>query len=73
LGVSFGHLHHFLPIMASYTDLFVERKHKHIIALGLTLLHHASLPLKFWDSAFQTAVYLINMLPTTLQFCVLYT
>jgi len=27
-------------------------------------LHHASLPLKFWDSAFCTALYLINRLPT---------
>ena len=40
----------------------VERKHRHIIELGLTLLHHASLPLQFWDSAFCTAVYLINRL-----------
>jgi hypothetical protein len=38
----------------------VERKHIHIVDLGLTLLCHASLPLKFWDYAFLTAVYLIN-------------
>ena len=25
----------------------VERKHRHIVELGLILLHHASLPLKF--------------------------
>jgi len=43
----------------------VERKHRHIVDLGLTLLHHASLPLQFWDYAFTTAVYLINKLPTT--------
>ena len=42
----------------------VERKHRHIIDLGLTLLHHASLPLQFWDYAFTTSVYLINRLPT---------
>ena len=41
----------------------MERKHRHIVELGLTLLHHASLPLKFWDSAFCTAIYLINRLP----------
>ena len=36
-------------------------------------LHHASLPLKFWDFAFCTAVYLINRLPTTsLNFLVTY-
>nr|KYP67039.1 Retrovirus-related Pol polyprotein from transposon TNT 1-94 [Cajanus cajan] len=42
----------------------VERKHRHIVEIGLTLLHHASLPLKFWDFAFTTAVYLINRLPS---------
>ena len=42
----------------------VERKHRHIVDLGLTLLHHAALPLQFWDYAFTTVVYLINRLPT---------
>lgn len=50
----------------------VERKHRHIVDLGLTLLNHASLtllnhaslPLKFWDHSFLTSVYLINHLPT---------
>ncbi|PKI78797.1 hypothetical protein CRG98_000864 [Punica granatum] len=32
--------------------------------MGLTLLAHAHLPSKFWDYAFDTAVYLINRLPT---------
>lgn len=32
--------------------------------MGLTLLAHASVPLKFWDEAFSTAVYLINRLPS---------
>ena len=50
-----------------------ERKHRHIVELGLTLLHHASLPLKFWDFAFTTTVYFINRLPTTsLNFSVPY-
>jgi len=43
----------------------VERKHKHIVDLGLTLLTQASLPLTYWDHAFLTSVYLINRLPTT--------
>jgi hypothetical protein len=30
------------------------------------LLYHASIPLRFWDDAFQTACYLINRLPQTL-------
>ncbi|KAL9997723.1 putative RNA-directed DNA polymerase [Helianthus debilis subsp. tardiflorus] len=41
-----------------------ERRHRHIVETGLSLLHHARLPLSFWTHAFQTAVYLINQLPT---------
>jgi hypothetical protein len=41
-----------------------ERKHRHIVEVGLSLLAHASMPLKFWDEAFLTATYLINMLPS---------
>ncbi|PKI52922.1 hypothetical protein CRG98_026753 [Punica granatum] len=32
--------------------------------MGLTLLFHSSTTTKFWDYAFETAVYLINRLPT---------
>lgn len=32
--------------------------------MGLTLLAQAHLPLTYWVEAFQTAVYLINRLPT---------
>lgn len=42
----------------------VERKHRHIVEVGLSLLAHASMPLKFWDEAFLAAVYLINRLPS---------
>jgi histone deacetylase 1/2 len=41
-----------------------ERKHRHIVDVGLSLLAHASMPLKFWDEAFSTAAYLINRLPS---------
>jgi histone deacetylase 1/2 len=41
-----------------------ERKHHHIVEVGLSLLANASMPLKFWDEAFLTATYLINMLPS---------
>ncbi|GAA0157982.1 transmembrane signal receptor [Lithospermum erythrorhizon] len=40
-----------------------ERKHRHIVETGLTLLAKASMPLKYWDDAFSSAVYLINRLP----------
>jgi histone deacetylase 1/2 len=45
-----------------------ERKHLHI-EVGLALLAHASMPLKFWDEAFLTATCLINMLPSKVIFC----
>jgi hypothetical protein len=41
-----------------------ERKHHHIVEVGLTLLAQASMPLKFWDEAFTIAVYLINRTPS---------
>jgi hypothetical protein len=34
--------------------------------MGLALLTHASMPLKYWDEAFLAAVYLINHTPTKL-------
>ncbi|KAL4585747.1 hypothetical protein LXL04_010371 [Taraxacum kok-saghyz] len=41
-----------------------ERRHRHIVETGLSLLHQAHLPISFWSHAFQMAVYLINRLPT---------
>jgi hypothetical protein len=41
-----------------------ERKHRHIVEVGLALLANASMPLKFWDEAFLTATFLINLLPS---------
>lgn len=42
----------------------VERKHRHVVETGLTLLAQAGLPFQFWDHAFLTATYLINRMPT---------
>ena len=41
-----------------------ERKHRHIVETGLTLMHQACVPTSYWSYAFATAVYLINRLPT---------
>ncbi|KAJ9538837.1 hypothetical protein OSB04_031570 [Centaurea solstitialis] len=47
---------------------YAERRHRHIVETGLSLLSHSKLPLEFWPLAFTTATYLINRLPTvTLQ------
>jgi histone deacetylase 1/2 len=43
-----------------------ERKDRHIIEVGLSLLANASMPLKYWDEAFLAATYLINRTPTKL-------
>lgn len=41
-----------------------ERKYRHIVEIGLTLLAQANLPIKYWGYAFCSAVHLINRLPT---------
>jgi histone deacetylase 1/2 len=41
-----------------------ERKHRHIVETGLTLLAHASIPLCYWNDSFSTAYFLINRLPS---------
>lgn len=41
-----------------------ERKHRHIVEIGLSLLAHASMLLKYWDEAFLVAAYLINRVPS---------
>jgi hypothetical protein len=46
-----------------------ERKHRHIIEVGISLLARAHMPLKFWDEAFLAATYLINRVPSkTIQY-----
>ena len=42
----------------------IERKHRHIVETGLTLLASSSIPFSYWDEAFLTAAYLINCLPS---------
>jgi len=54
--LSYPHTHHQMGT--------VERKHCHIVETGLSLLATANVPLTFWDSAFETATYLINRLPS---------
>ncbi|WVZ48786.1 hypothetical protein U9M48_000195 [Paspalum notatum var. saurae] len=60
LGIS----HHVSCPHAHQQNGSAERKHRHIVEVGLAILAHASMPLKFWDEAFLTAVYLINRTPS---------
>lgn len=62
---------HTLGIQSRFSCLYTsaqngraELKHRHIVKTGLTLLAHASMPLKFWWEAFQIATLLINGLPS---------
>lgn len=41
-----------------------ERKHHHIVETWLSLLAHFGVPLSFWDTSFDTAIFLINWMPT---------
>lgn len=43
---------------------FVERRHRHVVETGLTLLAQSGVPMRFWNFAFKTAAYLINRMPS---------
>ncbi|KAK9061505.1 hypothetical protein SSX86_018687 [Deinandra increscens subsp. villosa] len=43
----------------------VERRHRHVVETGLALLAQSHVPQRFWHYAFDTAVYLINRMPST--------
>ena len=62
--VKIGISHHVSCPHAHQQNGSAERKHHHIVEVGLALLAHASMPLKFWDEAFIAAVYLINRTPS---------
>ncbi|KAJ0028636.1 hypothetical protein Pint_36096 [Pistacia integerrima] len=59
-------------ISAPYTPEqtgMVERRHRIIRELGMTMLFHCGAPLFLWVEAFSTSVYLMNRLPSsTLNF-----
>jgi len=59
-----GILHRFSCPYNSAQNGRVERKHRHVVETGLALLAHASLPMPFWQYAFQTATFLINRMPS---------
>ena len=59
-----GICHHVSCPHAHQQNGSAERKYRHIVEVGLALLAGASMPLKFWEEAFPTAVHIINMLPS---------
>lgn len=42
----------------------VERKHCHVVEMGISLLTQAELPNTYWSYSLAAAVYLINQMPT---------
>jgi histone deacetylase 1/2 len=51
-----GIAHHVSCPHAHQQNRSAEHKHHHIVEVGLSLLAHASMPLKFWDEAFATVM-----------------
>lgn len=52
------------PYTPQQTGL-VERRHGYLVEMGLTQLFNSKVPQQFWLDSFQTAVYLLNRLPTS--------
>ncbi|MFS7960449.1 putative RNA-directed DNA polymerase [Helianthus anomalus] len=61
---SLGIIHRLSCPHTSEQNGFVERRHRHVVETGLTLLAQSGVPQKFWHFAFDTAVYLINRMPS---------
>jgi IS30 family transposase len=61
---SIGITHHVSCPHAHQQNGAAERKHQHIVDMGLSLLANVPMPLKYWDQAFLTATHLINRTPT---------
>jgi hypothetical protein len=47
-------------------NCLVERKHRHVVEMGLAMLAQSGLSKEFWVESFLTAIFLINRLPTPL-------
>ncbi|KAJ1699274.1 hypothetical protein LUZ63_007786 [Rhynchospora breviuscula] len=41
-----------------------ERKHRHMVELGLATMYHAHIPLEYWDWIFESTNFVINRLPS---------
>jgi len=59
-----GILHRKTCPHTSQQNGLAERKLRHILETGLTLLAHCGLSNRYWVDAFLTSVYIINRLPT---------
>lgn len=60
-----GITHRLLCPHTHHQNELVEREYQYIVEIGVALLAHASLPFNYWAEAFETTVYLINLLPSS--------
>lgn len=60
-----GIAHRFTCPHTSHQNGSVERKHRQIVDMRLTLLAQSQLPYSYWDHSFTSTVHLINHLPTS--------
>ncbi|KAD3067192.1 hypothetical protein E3N88_35072 [Mikania micrantha] len=61
---SIGVIHRLSCPHTSEQNGLVERRLRHVVETGLTLLAQSHVPQRFWHFAFDTAVYLINRMPS---------
>jgi hypothetical protein len=61
---NYGIFHRLTCPHTSQQNGIVERKHRHILEMGLTLLAQSGLPPKYWVDSFFTSIFLINRLPS---------
>ncbi|KAJ0702566.1 putative RNA-directed DNA polymerase [Helianthus annuus] len=61
---SLGIIHRLSCPHTSEQNGTVERRHRHVVETGLTLLAQSHVPQRFWHFAFEIAVYLINRMPS---------
>jgi len=58
------HLRVICPHTHEQNDM-VERRHRHIVETRLTLFGQCNTPLKYYSYAFESSIYLINCMPTS--------
>ncbi|KAD1469156.1 hypothetical protein E3N88_42767 [Mikania micrantha] len=61
---SLGIIHRLSCPHTSEQNGIVERRHRHVVETGLTLLAQSHVPQRFWNFVFDKAVYLINPMPS---------
>ena len=60
--VTIGFLHQVSSPYTPQQNGRIERKNRHVVEVGISLLIQAGMSLKYWPFAFQTAIFLINRL-----------